>query len=69
MMCPYCKSNDIRNTDTRATKDGRVMRMRRCLECKKVFRTYEAYIPKGISESELRDLFRTKKKNIIWGDR
>ena len=42
MRCPFCKNDDTKVTDTRATDDGRAIRRRReCLQCGRRFTTYE----------------------------
>jgi transcriptional repressor NrdR len=42
MRCPFCKSDDTKVTDSRATDDGNAIRRRReCLQCGRRFTTYE----------------------------
>ncbi len=42
MRCPFCKHDDTRVTDSRATDDGRAIRRRReCQACNRRFTTYE----------------------------
>ena len=42
MLCPFCKENDDKVIDSRATDGGRSVRRRReCLVCKRRFTTYE----------------------------
>lgn len=42
MRCPYCKHEDSRVTDSRATDDGKSIRRRRqCMSCGRRFTTYE----------------------------
>ena len=42
MQCPYCKKDNDKVIDSRATDAGKVIRRRReCLECAKRFTTYE----------------------------
>jgi len=42
MRCPYCKTNDDKVIDSRASGDAAVIRRRReCLECGRRFTTYE----------------------------
>lgn len=42
MRCPYCKTNNDRVIDSRASGDGAVIRRRReCLDCQRRFTTYE----------------------------
>lgn len=42
MRCPFCKENDDRVIDSRASEGGAAIRRRReCLRCKRRFTTYE----------------------------
>ena len=42
MRCPFCKHEDTKVTDSRATDDGRAIRRRReCQACARRFTTYE----------------------------
>ena len=42
MRCPFCKSEDTKVTDSRATDDGKAIRRRReCQQCGRRFTTYE----------------------------
>ncbi len=42
MQCPYCRVDNDRVTDSRASQDGFAIRRRReCLSCKRRFTTYE----------------------------
>lgn len=42
MLCPFCKKNDDKVIDSRATDGGRSVRRRReCLQCSRRFTTYE----------------------------
>ncbi|MDX2197886.1 MAG: transcriptional regulator NrdR [Phycisphaerae bacterium] len=42
MRCPYCKANDDKVVDSRATDGGRSIRRRReCLGCERRYTTYE----------------------------
>lgn len=42
MRCPFCGNNDDKVVESRAVKDGAVIRRRRaCLTCEKRFTTYE----------------------------
>ncbi|MBS5718032.1 MAG: transcriptional regulator NrdR, partial [Megasphaera micronuciformis] len=42
MRCPFCKHDDTKVTDSRATDDGRAIRRRReCQACNRRFTTYE----------------------------
>ena len=42
MRCPFCKGDDTKVTDSRATDDGNAIRRRReCLKCGRRFTTYE----------------------------
>lgn len=42
MRCPFCKSDETKVTDSRATDDGKAIRRRReCQRCGKRFTTYE----------------------------
>jgi transcriptional repressor NrdR len=42
MRCPYCKADNDKVIDSRATNDGASIRRRRqCLACKRRFTTYE----------------------------
>ncbi len=42
MKCPFCNFEDSRVVDSRAVKDGSMIRRRReCFECKRRFTTYE----------------------------
>lgn len=42
MKCPFCKHDDTKVTDSRATDDGRAIRRRReCQSCGRRFTTYE----------------------------
>ncbi len=42
MRCPYCKHDDSKVIDSRASNEGRVIRRRReCLRCKRRFTTKE----------------------------
>lgn len=44
VRCPYCKSMNTQNLDTRDTPNGRVRRRKVCHACERRFTTYEAYI-------------------------
>ena len=42
MRCPFCKENDDKVIDSRASDEGRMIRRRRqCLKCNRRFTTYE----------------------------
>jgi transcriptional repressor NrdR len=42
MLCPFCKENDDKVIDSRATEAGRSVRRRReCVRCERRFTTYE----------------------------
>jgi len=42
MKCPFCKNNDDKVIDSRASNNGEVIRRRReCLNCNRRFTTYE----------------------------
>jgi len=42
MKCPYCRADNDRVLDTRASEDGLAIRRRReCLDCKRRYTTYE----------------------------
>ncbi|WP_301859047.1 transcriptional regulator NrdR [uncultured Megasphaera sp.] len=42
MRCPFCRNDDTKVTDSRATDDGKAIRRRReCQHCGKRFTTYE----------------------------
>ncbi|MGH7192709.1 MAG: transcriptional regulator NrdR, partial [Candidatus Saccharimonadales bacterium] len=42
MQCPYCRVDNDRVTDSRASQDGFAIRRRReCLSCKRRYTTYE----------------------------
>ena len=42
MRCPFCKADDDKVVDSRASEDGDVIRRRReCLKCQRRFTTYE----------------------------
>ncbi len=42
MRCPFCKENDDKVIDSRASDEGRMIRRRRqCLRCNRRFTTYE----------------------------
>src|SRR3989339_2091666 len=42
MKCPYCRADNDRVLDSRASEDGFAIRRRReCLSCKKRYTTYE----------------------------
>lgn len=42
MRCPFCKEDDDKVIDSRATENGRcIRRRRRCLRCNRRFTTYE----------------------------
>ena len=58
MRCPFCKNDDTKVTDTRATDDGRAIRRRReFLQCGRRFTTYE------MVEEELPRPGSTERKN------
>ena len=41
MLCPFCKSDDLKVTDKRASGISGIRRRRECLKCGKRFTTYE----------------------------
>jgi transcriptional repressor NrdR len=42
MLCPYCRSDDIKVIDSRDTEEGRAIRRRReCVACRQRFTTFE----------------------------
>lgn len=41
MQCPYCRVDNDRVTDSRASQDGSIRRRRECVSCKRRFTTYE----------------------------
>lgn len=41
MRCPYCHSDEIKVTDSRATDDNSIRRRRECITCARRFTTYE----------------------------
>ncbi len=65
MQCPYCFSENISVTNSRATKsNSQIWRRRRCLECSEVFTTYEkidlSYL-KVVKKDGRREYFQRSK--------
>ena len=65
MRCPYCKSNETKVIDKRATDRGNATRRRReCLDCSKRFTTYERIQVAGLvvlKEDDRREEFNKEK--------
>ena len=65
MRCPFCKHDDTKVTDSRATDDGRAIRRRReCQACNRRFTTYEMVeeVPLYVIKKDgSRQLFDRKK--------
>ena len=64
MKCPYCKSEQIKVTETRR-KNGEYKRTRKCLNCNRLFKTTEIYVPEEIiSEKKVGEYIdKYKSKN------
>lgn len=60
MKCPACDSTKIHTYDTRRI-DDKVVRKRRCLECKDRFYTLEQYM----SEDELEEIQQIRRKQNV----
>lgn len=41
MLCPYCRNDNDRVIDSRASQDGSIRRRRECLACHRRYTTYE----------------------------
>jgi transcriptional repressor NrdR len=41
LMCPYCRSDELKTLETRDSKDNTVRRRRECVNCGRRFTTYE----------------------------
>jgi transcriptional repressor NrdR len=41
LMCPYCRSDELKTLDKRDSKDNTVRRRRECVNCGRRFTTYE----------------------------
>lgn len=41
MMCPYCRSEELKTIETRDSKNNTVRRRRECISCGRRFTTYE----------------------------
>ena len=65
MRCPFCKENDDKVIDSRATDNGRCIRRRRkCLKCGSRFTNYERFQSAGlfvIKKDERREEFNRDK--------
>ena len=61
VRCPYCKSMDTMNLDTRDATNGRVRRRKVCNACARRFTTYEAYIDELSEEDEAKAFTRGKR--------
>ena len=65
MQCPYCRSDNDRVTDTRASDDGLSIRRRReCLSCKRRYNTIERLeriAVKVVKKDGSREPFRREK--------
>lgn len=61
MICPFCDHFDNKVIDSRAARDGEVIRRRReCLSCKRRFTTYErieANLPVVVKKDSRREVF------------
>ncbi len=61
MICPFCDHFDNKVIDSRAARDGEVIRRRReCLSCKRRFTTYErieANLPVVVKKDNRREVF------------
>lgn len=61
MICPFCNHFDNKVIDSRAARDGEVIRRRReCLSCKRRFTTYErieASLPVVVKKDSRREVF------------
>ncbi|MCZ6581357.1 MAG: transcriptional regulator NrdR, partial [Nitrospirae bacterium] len=61
MICPFCDHFDNKVIDSRAARDGEVIRRRReCLSCKRRFTTYErieANLPVIVKKDSRREVF------------
>lgn len=44
MICPYCGSDHVKVTDTRATTEGGLWRRRRCDHCRRRWQTIESRV-------------------------
>ncbi len=61
MRCPFCKVDDDRVIDSRASSDGYAIRRRRqCLSCERRFTTYER-----IEESPLRVIKKDERREPL----
>jgi transcriptional regulator NrdR family protein len=60
MKCPSCDSTKIHTYDTRRVED-KVVRKRRCTECKERFYTLEQYM----SEDELEEVQELRRKQAL----
>ena len=65
MRCPFCKEDNDRVVDSRASEDGAVVRRRReCMDCMRRFTTYERVEQsplKAIKKDGRRDPFNREK--------
>jgi len=65
MRCPFCRCDNDRVTDSRASEDGMAIRRRReCVNCGRRFTTYERYEPsmlKVVKKSKVREPFEREK--------
>ena len=72
MKCPFCKSNDDKVIDSRASNNGEVIRRRReCLNCNRRFTTYERIeetpiivVKKDMSLTDPFSVFQLLKKHV-----
>ncbi len=65
MRCPFCKHTEDRVIDSRASKDGDVIRRRReCLKCERRFTSYERVedvLPMVVKKDSRREPFDRQK--------
>ena len=75
MKCPYCRAEDDKVVDSRASNDGAVIRRRReCTKCNRRYTTYERVeeVPLFvIKKDQRREIYDRKKvlAGIQCGDR
>ncbi|MEN9325496.1 MAG: hypothetical protein RL414_1250 [Actinomycetota bacterium] len=62
MICPFCRHDDSRVVDSRATNDGTLIRRRReCLECGRRFSTAETSVLLVVKRSGATEPFNREK--------
>ena len=65
MKCPYCRADNDRVVDSRASEDGSAIRRRRhCLQCGRRYTTYERFEDptlKIIKKNKIREPFQREK--------